>query len=102
MIVPATMDIGERLRVNVNVGWLYGLRSERQHTFFGGAQVEAEIADDLALMVEVFGRGFGHVGGQIGLRWNPGGGRFDLDLLAGRWIDGVTPDAITLGLTVRV
>ncbi len=101
-IIPATVDISERVRVNLNVGWLYGLVSERRHTFFGGAQVEVEIVPDLALMAEMFGRGFGHAGGQIGVRWNPDGGPFDLDLLAGRWIDGVSPDAVTLGLTLRI
>jgi hypothetical protein len=102
IIVPATIDISERVRMNFNAGWLYGVMSERRQTYFVGAQMEAEIVRDLSLMVETFGRGYGHVGAQVGLRWNPGGGWFDLDVLAGRWIDGVSPEAVTLGLTARI
>jgi hypothetical protein len=37
----------------------------------------------------------------VGLRWNPGGGATDFDLLAGRYIDGASKTAITLGVTFR-
>ena len=102
MIVPLTITISDRVRASLNAGWLYGHANEPQHTIFFGAQLEAEIARDLSLMIEAFGRQHGHPGGQIGLRWTPGGGSFDVDLLAGRRIDGTSPDAITLGLTFRL
>jgi hypothetical protein len=101
LIVPVTAALTERLRAHVNTGWLYGRTSEHQHAAFYGAQIEFEFAPHVTLMLEVFGRGQGFPGGQFGVRWNPGGGRFDLDLLAGRRIDGVSHDSVTLGLTLR-
>ena len=59
------------------------------------------VARDVTLMAEAFRRDGGEAGAQVGVRWNPGGGRFDLDLVAGRRIDGESPRAITLGLTLR-
>lgn len=101
LIVPASIEVADRMRVNLNAGWVYGRTSPHRHTAFYGAQIEADVARDLVLMVEAFGRDHGHPGAQIGLRWNPGGGSVDFDLLAGRRIDGTSPEAITLGLTVR-
>ena len=101
LIVPASRAVTDRVRVNLNAGWVYDRASAHPHTIFYGGQIEADVARDLMLMVEAFGRDHGPPGGQIGLRWNPGGGRVDLDLLAGRRIDGASPKAITLGLTVR-
>ena len=40
-------------------------------------------------------------GAQIGLRYTPGGGNIDFDLIAGRYIDGVTPTSLTAGVIVR-
>jgi hypothetical protein len=101
LIVPVTAGLTERLRAHVNAGWLYGRSSQHQHVAFYGAQVEMEFAPHVTLMLEVFGRSQGLPGGQLGVRWNPGGGWFDLDLLAGRRTDGVSRDAIALGLTLR-
>jgi hypothetical protein len=41
------------------------------------------------------------MGGQAGLRWTPRGGSVDVDLLAGRYLDGATRNAITFGVTLR-
>lgn len=101
IIVPVTIPVNERLRVNLNAGWLYAHASRDRHAMFAGAQVEAQIAPDLSAMAEVFGRDRGPAGGQVGLRWNPRGGAVDVDLLAGRYVDGASPSAITVGVTLR-
>jgi hypothetical protein len=101
LIAPVTFHLNDRVRVNLNAGWSYARADERRNAAFYGAQAEVGVARDVTLMVEAFRRGVGKAGGQLGLRWNPGGGRFDLDLIAGQRIDGETPRAITLGLTVR-
>jgi hypothetical protein len=38
---------------------------------------------------------------KVGLRWNPRVGDVDVDLSAGRYVDGASPRAFTLGLTIR-
>jgi hypothetical protein len=48
-------------------------------------------------MAEGFTRDYGKAGGQAGVRWTTGGGRIDLDLLAGRYVDGETPTSLTVG-----
>ncbi len=101
LIAPVTFHLNDRFRINLNAGWSYSRASVDRHAAFYGAQAEMAMARDLSLMVEAFGRDGGKTGGQIGVRWNPGGGRFDLDLIAGRRVDGEAPRAITLGLTVR-
>ncbi|TWT11425.1 hypothetical protein [Reyranella sp. CPCC 100927] len=101
LIVPVSISLHERLRVNFNAGWLYSRSGAQRNEAFLGAQVEAAIAADVMLMGEVFGRDRGRPGAQIGVRWTPGGGRWDVDLLSGWRTDGVTPWSMTLGLTVR-
>jgi len=99
-IVPLTIPAGERLRLNFNLGW-HWTRVTRDHAVFVGAQAEIAIHPELNLMVEGFTRDTGKAGGQIGLRWTPGGGAVDMDLIVGRYIDGATRDAVTIGLTLR-
>jgi hypothetical protein len=99
-IVPLTIPAGEHLRLNFNLGWHWS-RAAHDHALFVGAQAEIAIQPDLNLMIEGFTRDTGKAGGQIGLRWTPGGGRFDVDLIAGRYIDGATRNAVTIGLTIR-
>ncbi|TCS18166.1 hypothetical protein [Caulobacter sp. BK020] len=101
LIAPVTIPVSQRLRVNLNAGWSYVRADAKSHAAFVGAQAEWTMARNLTLMVETFRRGAGHTGGQLGLRWTPGGGRFDLDLVAGRRIDGASPRAISIGLTMR-
>lgn len=101
LIVPVTLKLGDRVRANLNAGWSHVGADARRGAAFHGAQIEASVARDVTLMVEAFQRDGGKAGGQLGLRWSPGGGRIDLDLVAGRRIDGVTPRALTLGLTLR-
>lgn len=101
VIVPVTIPVNEQLRVNLNAGWLYSHASSDRHAAFFGGQVEARVTRDLSAMAEVFARDRGPGGGQVGLRWNPHGGDLDVDLLAGHYVDGASPRAITLGLTLR-
>ena len=96
-----TLKVNDRVRLNLNAGWSHVRADLKRDAAFYGAQAELGVARDLTLMAEAFQRDGGKAGGQLGLRWNPGGGRMDIDLVAGRRIDGATPRAITLGVTVR-
>lgn len=100
VIVPVTIPAGKRLRFNVNGGWQWS-RAGQGHDLFVGGQLEFAMRPDLNLMAEGFTRDNGKAGGQVGARWTPGKGRMDLDILFGRYIDGVTPAALTLGITIR-
>lgn len=101
LIAPVTFHVNDRLRINLNAGWSHVRADTKRDAAFYGAQAEVGVAGDVTLMVETFRRDGGKTGGQLAVRWNPGGGRFDLDLVAGRRVDGETPRAVTLGVTVR-
>lgn len=96
--VPLTIPAG-RFRFNINASWLWS-RAEG-HSAFVGVQADFTVSPNLDVMAEVFTRDTGRAGGQIGLRWTPGGGNVDFDLIAGRYIDGVTPTSLTAGLITR-
>lgn len=96
--LPLTIPVG-RVRFNLNASWLWS-RAEG-HSAFIGAQADWTVRPDLDLMVEAFTRDTGRAGGQIGIRWTPGGGNVDFDLIAGRYIDGVTPTSLTAGVIMR-
>jgi len=100
-ILPVTVDVSERLRMNANLGWTYAAAAAHPHAAVAGLQAELRLARDLGLMTEVVERSHGRAGGQVGLRWTPGDGPLDIDLLAARRPDGVTPGVLTLGVTVR-
>ncbi|AYV47495.1 hypothetical protein CFHF_06170 [Caulobacter flavus] len=101
LIAPMTIPVGQKVRINLNAGWSYVRADTKSHAAFVGAQAEWTLARNLTLMAETFQREGSDAGAQFGMRWNPGGGRIDLDLVAGRRIDGARPRAISLGLTVR-
>lgn len=95
-----TVPASESLRINANAGWGWtetGPGSE----LFVGAQAELTVSPEISLMAEAFTRDHGKAGGQAGVRWTTGKGRIDLDLLAGRFLDGATATSLTAGLTVR-
>lgn len=98
-LVPVTFALGP-VRVNLNAGAQY-VRSDRAMESFLGAQAELPIGHDLTVMVEHFGRSRGFAGDQAGLRWTPKGRNFDVDLVAGRRIDGVSRRALSIGVTLR-
>jgi hypothetical protein len=99
-VVPLTIPAGKRLRLNLNLGWQWS-RATDSHDLFVGGQAEVALTDKLNLMLESFTRDQGKAGGQIGLRWTVADGKIDLDLIGGRFVDGVTPTVITLGVTIR-
>lgn len=96
--VPLTVPVG-RVRLNLNASWLWS-RAEG-HSAFIGVQADWTVRPDLDVMAELFTRDTGRAGGQLGLRWTPGGGNVDFDLIAGRYIDGATPTSLTAGVIVR-
>jgi hypothetical protein len=100
LIVPVTIPAGKRLRFNVDGGWQWS-RSSHSHDLFVGGQAEFALRPTLGLMAETFTRDRGKAGGQAGIRWTPGKGRIDVDWLIGRYVDGTTPTAVTIGITVR-
>ena len=98
--VPFSLPVGPRWTINLNVGttWVRGVQGL---TPTGGGQLVYAPATGPSAMVEVFRQGSAPVGGQAGLRWTVADGRIDLDLLVGRYVDGVSPRAMTLGLTIQ-
>ncbi|PVM88384.1 hypothetical protein DDF62_14395 [Caulobacter radicis] len=101
LLVPLTVPVGRRARLNLNAGWSHVRTDARRDAAFYGAQLELALDRDIILMAESFRRAGGRPGGQFGVRWTPGGGRADLDIVAGRRIDGGSPRAVSLGLTLR-
>ena len=102
LMVPVTMPLGEKLTLNLNYGWSYQ-RDNADHRLAQtyGAQLVADIANNVSLMGEVFQRQHGLTGSQAGIRFTPNDGPVDIDLLYGRRVDGTTPRAITVGVTLR-
>lgn len=99
IIVPLTLDLPDTLRINANTGWTW-LRSGDVNSGFVGGQLDAAVSKTVSLMVEVFDRQPGRAGAQTGVRWTPREW-LDLDLLAGRYVDGVSRSEVTVGVTVR-
>lgn len=100
VIVPVTIPAGRIVRFNLNAGWQW-TRADHRHDLFVGAQAEVAATRNLNLMVETFTRDHGNVGSQARLRWTVADGGVDLDLIGGRYVDGVTPSAVTIGVTIR-
>ncbi len=99
--LPVTVPVAPRLMMHGNLGWIGTPREQDRHALFWGVQAEYFLRPDLVLMGEVFGQDRGAVGGQAGLRWVTDRGRIDVDLLAGRNIDGSRASSVTLGITIR-
>ncbi|TFU03816.1 hypothetical protein EUV02_11815 [Polymorphobacter arshaanensis] len=100
LIVPVTIPASATIRLNVNAG-LQWLRADDTYAGFFGGQIEVMALPNLMLMAEGFTRTIGKAGLQAGVRWTPGGGSVDIELLAGRYIDSFTPSSVTLGMTIR-
>lgn len=101
VIAPLSWTVNYQSQVNFNAGWMYTQGARHPHDAIFGAQWNYQAADHVSLMAEVIGHRYQRTGAQVGLRWNPGGGPVDLDLLAGRYLDGASRSAVTLGVTVR-
>lgn len=100
LIAAITVPAGEALRFNLNGGWVWS-EAGPGNELFAGAQAELAVVSRFTLMTEVFTRNHGKAGAQAGVRWTSGSGRIDLDLLAGRYVDGATATSVTLGFTGR-
>lgn len=98
--MPFSMPVKRWLRINVNAGaqWINGV-----HGVAGtaGAQAEYTPLHGPELMVEGFAHTGLRAGAQAGLRWTVDHGRTDLDVDYARYPDGISRNAITLGVTVR-
>jgi len=100
LIAAATIPAGETLRFNFNAGWVWSEAGPGSELFAGG-QAEWTVGHGVGLMAEGFARNHGKAGAHAGVRWTSDDGRIDLDLMAGRYLDGTTPTSLTFGLTVR-
>jgi hypothetical protein len=100
LIAAVTVPAGEALRFNLNGGWVWSEAGPGSE-LFAGAQAELAVGPQVGLMAEGFTRDHGKAGAQAGVRWTSRNGRIDLDLLAGRYLDGATPTSLTVGLTGR-
>ncbi len=100
LIVPFSVDATNWLRLNANVGYLWTRTGDVRSAFLGG-QALVQMTPRLGVMGEVFYRDPGSkVGVQSGVRWTPRPW-LDIDLLGAHRVDGSTPDAFTLGITIR-
>jgi hypothetical protein len=113
--VPVTLQIQDKLRVNVNGGWLYN-SAARIHYLTWGAGFEWNFVTPLTLIGEVYGQASGlptvETGDppapnaireprtQIGLRFTPRG-NIDIDLIWGHNITGENAHWGTIGLNLR-
>lgn len=96
---PLTVALSPKVRAHANFGYQWARTGDR-NALFWGAQLDVQASDTLALMGEVFGLDRGPAGVQAGLRWTPKHW-IDVDLLGGRYVDGASPRALTLGITIR-
>lgn len=99
--LPVSTRVSERLTLHANLGWFVTPGDDDRHALFWGAQAEYFLRPNLVLMGEVFGQNRGDPGAQAGMRWTTDRGRMDVDLLAGRNIDGSGATSVTLGVTIR-
>ncbi|MSP31349.1 MAG: hypothetical protein EXR03_00805 [Pseudolabrys sp.] len=113
--VPVTFQIQEKLRINVNGGWLYD-NAAKIHYLTWGAGLEWNFVKPLTLIGEVYGQAgrLSAVGKdeapapnsireprtQIGLRVTPQD-NVDLDLIWGHNIIGENAQWLTLGVNLR-
>ncbi|CAN0147842.1 unnamed protein product [Phaeothamnion confervicola] len=102
LVVPVSIPLDDKTRINLNAGWQFIRILEPQSGFFYGAQIETKIGwEEVSLMLEVFGRQPGFTGAQMGVRWRPNDGPLEFDLLAGSFFDTVNAKFFTVGITFR-
>ncbi len=102
LILPVSIPLSDKSRINLNAGWSYFRIGNFPNALFYGAQIETKIGwEEVAMMLEVFGRQPGFTGTQIGLRWRPNDGPIEFDLLAGSYFDAVNSKFFTVGITFR-
>lgn len=98
--LPVTLPLGVGWTLNANAGvqWTRGVHVPG---FAGGAQIVWQPPHGPEIMLEGFRAGTGPFGQQAHLRWTVDRGRIDIDLMGGRYTDGVSSRSVTLGLTIR-
>ena len=113
--LPLTYEVSERVRINLNAGWIYESGDELNWLTWG-ASVEWNFVKPLTFIAEVFGQSgdFPPVTlgeppapnsirgprAQAGLRYTPVD-NIDIDLIYGRNVTGEDANWVTLGLNVR-
>ena len=100
IVIPFSVAFTPLVQFNLNAGanWT---RADHSMRAFTGGQIVGQISPTIQLMAESFNWSGRPLGGQAGVRWTVDDGRIDLDLLAGRYVDGSTKRAVTLGFTIR-
>jgi hypothetical protein len=104
--VPATLRMSERMRLNLNVGWMLD-RVLDAHFFTYGAGVDWIVHGPWIVTAEVFGQtGRGDFGTIVKPRWQTGlrfrpVDAFSVDVIYGRNITGENANWLTLAATAR-
>lgn len=101
LIVPVSIPLSDKVRVNLNAGWSHDDDEDRRDALFRGAQVEYAFHGHASVMAEIFRRQGSPTGFQSGVRFTPGGGDMDIDVLYGHYTDGANTHAYTVGMTWR-
>jgi hypothetical protein len=115
IVMPATWEISEQFKINLNGGWLWD-REPDIHRLAWGVGFEWNFVKPVTLIAEVFGfagrlpaavegeppprRSETQPRFQAGLRFTPHE-KFDIDLIYGRNILGEDANWFTIGLNVR-
>lgn len=104
--VPATLRLSDRMRINLNAGWMID-RVLDTHFFTYGAGFDWIVHRPWILTTEVFGQaGRSEFGSIVKPRWQAGVrfrpvDAFSVDLIYGRNITGENANWLTLAATVR-
>jgi hypothetical protein len=105
--VPATLRLSERMRLNLNAGWMLD-RVLDAHFFTYGAGVDWIVHGPWIVTTEVFGQsGRGDFGTIVKPRWQAGlrfrpVDAFSVDVIYGRNITGENANWLTLAATARL
>ncbi len=106
--IPATFQVVENFKINLNGGWLYNLPNER-HWGTWGASFDWSVNDKISLIGEAFGLLFNndpdkpHANdprAQFAVRFKPNED-LDFDVIYGRNIFGENAHWITVGMNIR-
>lgn len=104
--VPATLRLSDRMRINLNAGWLLD-RVLDKHFFTYGAGVDWIVQGPWIVTAEVFGiAGRSSLGSVVEPRWQAGLryrpiDAFSVDVIYGRNITGENANWLTLAATIR-
>ncbi|AZY48275.1 hypothetical protein ACLQ9F_14730 [Bordetella avium] len=97
LLIPVSIPLGDKLNLNLNVGWSHDDGADRRDAYTEGVQLAYTLNETLSLIGETFRRQGDPRGYQGGLRLTRGD--MDVDFLYGHYVDGAHTQAYTLGLT---